>query len=117
MLFVFYVIAKNGDSNDSKLMKDEFDQAQGFNLLNASYNLLIFLQNKTPEEYMSPLKDIYTRCANLEVWYQRYYALEMIKRQLEEMNGEFKNQLQDLFKKLIDQEEDPRVLGYLGIQN
>ena len=114
---VFYVIAKNGDSNDSKLMKDEFDQAQGFNLLDASYNLLIFLQNKTPEEYMSPLNDIYTRCANLEVWYQRYYALEMIKRQLEKMNGEFKNQLQDLFKKLIDQEEDPRVLGYLGIQN
>ena len=112
---VFYVIAKNADSNDAKLIKDEFDQAQGFNLLDASYNLLIFLQNKTPEEYKSPLNDIYTRCANLELWYQRYYALEMMKRQLAEINGEFKNELQDVFKKLIDQEEDPRVLRYLGI--
>ena len=40
----------------------------------------------------------------------------MMKRQLAEINGEFKNELQDVFKKLIDQEEDPRVLRYLGIQ-
>ena len=77
---------------------------------------MIFLQNKTPEEYKKPLNDIYTRCANLELWYQRYYALAMMKRQLSEMNGEFKDAVQVIFNKLIDQEEDPRVLRYLGIQ-
>jgi hypothetical protein len=113
---VFYVIAKNADPNDAKLIKDEFDQAQGFDLLDATYNLLIFLQNKTPEDYRSPLNDIFTRCANLELWYQRYYALQMMKRQVAEMNGEFKDAVHLVFNKLIDQEEDPRVLRYLGFQ-
>ena len=113
---VFYVIAKKADPRDAKLIKDEFDQAQGFDILDATNNLLQFLQKQQAVDYREPLNDIYTRCSNLDLWYQRYYALEMINRQLPSISGEFRDALQVVFKKLIAQEKDPRVLRYLGIQ-
>lgn len=113
---VFYVIAKKADPSDAKLIKDEFDQAQGFYILDATNNLVQFLQKQQAVDYREPLNDIYTRCSNLDLWYQRYYALEIINRQLSSISGEFRDALQVVFKKLIAQEKDPRVLRYLGIQ-
>jgi hypothetical protein len=40
----------------------------------------------------------------------------MMNRQLSVMNGEFKEEVHLIFKKLVEQEEDPRVLKYLGMQ-
>jgi len=113
---VFYVISKNAKPSDAKLIIDEFNQTEGYHLIDATQNLLLFLQEQKMADCIAPLKDIYTRCSNLKTWYHRFYILEMMNRQLSVMNGEFKEEVHLIFKKLVEQEEDPRVLKYLGMQ-
>ena len=111
---VFYVIAKKGNLTDTSLIQNEFNDATGFDILGASYNLLNFMKGQKPEVYQKSLQSIFQKIQALGLWYQRYYAISMLQEYLIETEGEFKFEVEKIFNQLIASEKDPKVLQYLG---
>ena len=112
---VIYNIAKNGDDADSDLIHKEFNKARGFDVVGMTYNLISFLENQNPATYIESLPNIETKIIGLELWYQRYYTLKMLKEYTSE-NFEFKASISQLYQSLVNVEKHERVLMYLGVK-
>jgi len=112
---VIYTIAKNGDLADSDIINDEFNKATGFETVGMAYNLISFLENQNPKLYTLSLNTLETKITSLEVWYQRYYALQILKEYSGE-NDTFKVAINQVYQRLLAVEKDQKVLMYLGVK-
>jgi len=112
---VMLTIAKSGNAVDSDLIHKEFKKSSGFEVVGATYNLISFLENQHSNINASTLKEIESKIVSLEVWYQRYYALQMLKEYSTE-NTEFNSTISNLYKSIIEVEKHERVLMYLGVK-
>lgn len=114
---IYNVIALKANLEDANLMAEAFKEAQGFDLVDATHHYLLFLQKQSEANYKEPLHAIYNKCKSIGLWYERYYVLNLFNSLIESSEGTFKNELHEYFKMLVEQEEDERVLKYLGLQN
>jgi len=111
---VFYVIAKKADLSDIAIIQNEFANAQGYDIRSSSNNLLLFMQNQEAYVYQKALQGILVKFQALDIWYERFYALNALKEFLKEGEGEFIIELEKLFKQLIAEEKNQSVLRYLN---
>lgn len=111
---VFYVIAKKADLSDIAIIQNEFANAQGYDIRSSSNNLLLFMQNQEAHVYQKALQGILVKFQALDIWYERFYALNALKEFLKEGDGEFIIELEKLFKQLIAEEKNQSVLRYLN---
>ena len=110
---IIYTIAQNGDPTDSDLIHTEFKKASGHDVVGMTYNLIRFLENQNSSINTSTLKEIEYKITSLDVWYQRYYTLQMLKEYTSE-NVEFNASINQLYQSIINVEKHERVLMYLG---
>ncbi len=112
---VMLTIAKNGNALDSDLIHKEFKTSRGFDVVGATYNLISFLENQNSNINASTLKEIESKIVSLEVWYQRFYTLQMLKEYSTE-NIEFNTTISNLYQSIVEVEKHERVLMYLGVK-
>jgi len=86
-----------------------------FETVGMAFNLISFLENQNPKLYTPSLKELETKIASLEVWYQRYYALQILKEYSGE-NDAFKSAINQVYQRLLAVEKDQKVLMYLGVK-
>ena len=110
---IIYTIAQNGDPTDSDLIHTEFKKASGHDVVGMTYNLIRFLEKQNSSINTSTLKEIEYKITSLDVWYQRYYTLQMLKEYTSE-NVEFNASINQLYQSIINVEKHERVLMYLG---
>lgn len=113
---IFFVIAKKGNLKDAALLQDEFQRSTGFDVLTSSRNLLSFMSKQTKEVYQKPIFTIALKIQNLELWYQRYYALSMLKEFIATGESEFHTEVKKIYSDIIAQEKNEQVLKYLGVK-
>ena len=112
---VIYTIAKNGDASDSDLIHNEFNKATGFETVGMTYNLISFLEKQKPTDNSIILQEIQSKITSLELWYQRYYTLKMLKEYTSE-NTVFNTSVSKLYQSILEVEKDEKVLMYLGVK-
>lgn len=112
---VILTIAKNGNAADSDFIHTEFKKASGFEVVGMTYNLISFLENQNSSINASTLKEIEYKITSLDVWYQRYYTLKVLKEYTSE-NAEFNTSISQLYQSLVNVEKHERVLTYLGVK-
>ena len=78
-------------------------------------NMLSFLENQTADLYLKSLEVIETKITSLKQWYLRYYTLKILKEYTVELesNSEFSLALKKTYTRLLQTEEDEKVLQYL----
>ena len=72
------------------------------------------MQNQEAYVYQKALQGILVKFQALDIWYERFYALNALKEFLKEGEGEFIIELEKLFKQLIAEEKNQSVLRYLN---
>jgi aminopeptidase N len=112
---VIYTVAKNGDASDSDLIHNEFNKATGFETVGMTYNLISFLEKQKPTDNSIIIQEIQSKITSLELWYQRYYTLKMLKEYTSE-NTVFNTSVSKLYQSILDVEKDEKVLMYLGVK-
>jgi len=112
---VILAIAENGNAADSDFIHSEFNKSSGFEVVGMTYNLISFLENQNSSINASTLKEIEYKIISLDVWYQRYYTLKMLKEYTSE-NVEFNAIITQLYQSLVSVEKHERVLTYLGVK-
>ena len=112
---VIYTIAKNGDLSDRALIHQEYEKADGIEVVGMTNNMLSFLENQTADLYLKSLEVIETKITSLQQWYLRYYTLKILKEYTVELesNSEFSLALKKTYTRLLQTEEDEKVLQYL----
>ena len=53
---MFYVIAKNGLSEDAKIIQTEFDNAEGYEIIEACIHLVEFSKKQKAQDYLKLLE-------------------------------------------------------------
>lgn len=113
---VIRIIATRGNMEDAGYLMEFFEQANGFEVIDAGYNLLLFLQQQDIGYSSLHLDALFERCSTLERWYERYYMLNMVKRLLDTTEGAFRDAVFKRYNALVQNESDPKVKKYLGIE-
>jgi len=80
-----------------------------------TYNLISFLEKQKPTDNSIILQEIQSKITSLELWYQRYYTLKMLKEYTSE-NTVFNTSVSKLYQSILDVEKDEKVLMYLGVK-
>ena len=110
---VFYVIAKNGLSEDAKIIQTEFDNAEGYEIIEACIHLVEFSKKQKAQDYPKLLEKVTDKYNKIDVWYYKVYMLNSLKKFLENSEGLFKSELEKIIKEIIEQEKNPKILQYL----
>ena len=87
----------------------------GMEVVGMTKNMLSFLENQTADLYLKSLEIIETKITSLKQWYLRFYTLKILKEYTIELesNSEFSLALKKTYTRLLENEEDEKVLQYL----